>query len=508
MSSHALVYSPDELAAALPPLIEAPVSVETPPFANSPSITMLTADELGLAQHSKLRRAIEHPTGRDRSANGIAVASMMLDAEFSDDQVAGVLLNPANSVSAHYLSQRDPERDARRAIDWVRAARSRKAQMVESKQVVPQLAAPKPATLLPFEWAGETKPVLEDLWLIHNWLPKSGIAMVYGHPGSGKSFLMLDMASHIARSAAWGGRTVEGGLVIYLAAEGQRGFRNRLFAMQQSGEIAPDAPFAFIPMPIDLHAIEGDIDSLIHTIEHVVKAAGVPLALLVIDTLSKTVGAGKENTDDMVAYINNCQRIASMFDCLTAVVHHRPKDSASVDIRGHSSLRGNIDAAILVERGKATSLKQKDGEDNVTIRFKLKPVVIGEDRHGNAVTTCLTEITDRADLSATNSHEFDERKGQLRGHNLRALQAVEEVIEAFGEEPPTNIPPDTIDRSRTAMAALAGQVEDRLVREFLALVEGDEDKKASSARRTAHRCLSNLKKQGILGTCGNWVWVN
>src|SRR5690606_40937912 len=95
--------------------------------------------------------------------------------------------------------------------------------------------------------------------------------------------------------------------------------------------------------------------------------------------------------------IANCQRIASAFNCLTLIVHHRPKDSESRDLRGHSSLRGGLDVAILDEGGEiktATTVKQKDGEDNQQVRFKLDRVVLGQDMRGNEVSTCTVRITD------------------------------------------------------------------------------------------------------------------
>lgn len=501
-------HLPEEIRAAFPRTAQVVPETQAVPFIAMSEPPLITPNDLGLPPLSELRSAIEYPPGRDRSGDGLAAARLMAKAGMANEQILGILLNPANAVSAHFIEQRDPRRAAIRAINFVRAKGCGELAMTKSEQLLPQVAAPKPCKLLPFEWAGDAKAILDDLWLIHNWLPKSGTAVVYGHPGAGKSFFMASVAACVARGAPWGGRTVEGGLVIYLVAEGQRAFRNRLFAMQQAGEIAPDAPFALIPTPIDLHAMEGDVDNLIQTIEHLVEVRGVPLALLVIDTLSKTVGAGKENTDDMVAYINNCQRIASTFDCLTAIVHHRPKDSNSLDIRGHSSIRGNIDTAILVEPGKAISLKQKDGEDNIVVRFKLNKVVIGEDRHGNEVTTCLTQIIGDAELTTKPKHHLDESKSRLRGHKRDALRFIEEVVASVGESPPIEIPPDAIDRTRTLAAATIGQIEDRLVGEFLALVSGGEDKKTASAARTSRRCIADLKNAGLLGTWEGWVWVN
>ncbi|CAB4120809.1 AAA domain containing protein [uncultured Caudovirales phage] len=371
---------------------------------------------------------------------------------------------------------------------------------------------------LPFEWAGQTSPVLDGLWLIDDWLPKSGIAAVYGHPGSGKSFLVLDMAAHVAAGQPWAGRHTEQGLVVYVVAEGQTGFRNRLFAMQRDGKIAPDAPFVFIPTPIDMQAPDGDLAALMETIYHVAEQARVPIAMLIIDTLSKTFGAGKENTDDMAGYVANCQRVSSAFDCLTVVVHHRPKDSESRDLRGHSSLRGGIETTILVESGDiktATTLKQKDGEDNVVVRFKLDRVVIGEDKRGKEISTCLTSIVE-GHVDAPAMHPKDARKRRLTGHKRMALKVIEEVIDRDGRDPPAGIPAASIDRYRTWKAVSATLVRDRLQQEFLALSDngGSDpsdkggDKTSDNARRNMFRVLKDLKAAEILGSYGEWFWIN
>jgi len=364
--------------------------------------------------------------------------------------------------------------------------------------------------LLPYEWVGDVEPVIDGFWLIEDWLPKTGIAAIYGHPGSGKSFLALHMAAHVAQGATWHDRHVEQGLVVYVVAEGQTGFKNRIVAMRASGELSADAPFVLIPTPIDLQSVEGDAGALAATIRKVVGGTGMKLGMVVVDTLSKTFGAGKENTDDMVSYVNNCQRIASEFDCLTVVVHHRPKESESRDLRGHSSLRGNIDTAILVEAGDiktATTLKQKDGEDNQRIRFSLERVIIGTDKRGKEISTCLTRLVD-GESPSTGMPLIERKKRDLKGVKRAALAAIEEVIAKHGSEPPADIPADAIDRYKTWHAVQAGQVADRLKDEFFALGDGAPDKKSDTAGRTARRAMKDLKEAGILGTWKDWVWVN
>lgn len=374
---------------------------------------------------------------------------------------------------------------------------------------VPDMAKPSTGPL-PFEWAGQTAAVIDGLWLIEDWLPKSGIGAIYGHPGSGKSFFALDMAAHIAAGQPWAGRHVEQGLVVYVVAEGQTGFRNRLFAMQRAGKIAPDAPFVFIPCPIDMQAPDGDLGALMETIHQVVEQSQTPMAMLVIDTLSKTFGAGKENTDDMAGYIANCQRVSSAFDCFTAVVHHRPKDSESRDLRGHSSLRGGIETAILVEAGDiktATTIKQKDGEDNMVVRFKLERVVIGEDKRGKEVSTCLTEIVD-GEVPMQFVDARDARKNRLTGHKCTAMRAIDNLVARSGVEPPAAIPGEMIDRYRTWKAVPAEMVSEWLKNEFYALEDGDEAKRRDNARRNANRALKDLKSAMVIGSWEDWIWVN
>lgn len=366
------------------------------------------------------------------------------------------------------------------------------------------------SNLLPYEWIGSIEPVLDGMWLIDDWLPKSGIAALFGHPGSGKTFLALSMAAHVANGQDWAGRAVQQGLVIYLVAEGQRGFKNRVSAMKADGILSKVSPFVSIPVPIDLQDPTGDIEKLIGTIGQIIEESSQQPALLVLDTLSKTFGAGKENTDDMVSYLNNCQRIASEFDCLTLIVHHRPKDSESRDPRGHSSLRGNIDTAILVEGGEvksATTVKQKDGEDNQRVRFELERFALGENKRGDEISTCLVRLSDvpvsRADLPL-----IERQKMRLKGHQKTALRAIEVMIAKQGKIAPDEIPKDMIDRWKTSHAIEAGQVADRLEQEFVALVDSNSDKKTDSAKRTVRRVLTSLKSAGILGSWGDWLWLN
>lgn len=79
-------------------------------------IELINANDLQLGPDEYLRRLIEDPKNPDRSSNVFAFVCEALKARLTHGQIAGVLLNPENAVSAHCLDQPDQERTVIRAI--------------------------------------------------------------------------------------------------------------------------------------------------------------------------------------------------------------------------------------------------------------------------------------------------------------------------------------------------------------------------------------------------------
>jgi AAA domain len=364
--------------------------------------------------------------------------------------------------------------------------------------------------LLPFEWAGDVKPVLEDFWLVDGLLPRDGPATLIGKPGAAKTFLAASLAAHVADGKDWAGRKVFGGLVVYVAAEGQRGFRNRLVALRNEGQLSPAAPFAFVPATIDMQSPKGDVARLNATIRELTARAGKSPALIVLDTLSKTFGAGQENTDDMAAYVANCERVSQEFGCLVLILHHPGKSGDARGERGHSSLRGGVVTAIHIEARDdglrtATVMKQKDGEEGTTIPFRLLPVTVGTDPSDRDVTTCIVEFLDASDAGV--SFDASRNVQRLTGQKRIAFDLINAELVRAGQYPPADIPGDILDPLKVTRVIGAGQVADKLKSEFLATASGAPDKQADTAARTARRAISDLKAAHILATWEDWLWL-
>ena len=357
---------------------------------------------------------------------------------------------------------------------------------------------------LPVEWFADIQPQLEGMWLIKRLLPAQGLALIYGHPGCGKSFFALDVALHVSLGWDWCSRRVKQGLVVYVGAEGGAGLRNRVAAFRHHHDLKGPIPFALIPTPIDMQDPNADTRRLAETVRMTAKQSGAEPALVIIDTLSKTFGGGKENPDDMATYIANCQRIASEFDCLVMPVHHRPKDAESIEPRGHGSLKGGVDTVILIEAGKtkcAEVTKQKDGEIGDKFLFNLGVVELGNDEDGEAVTSCVVEHTE------TNLHPivspFAQAVGKLSIGNRLIYDQLGELIEAAGVPVPADIPDGEINRNWVRRVASLDAWRDKSI--SAAGTEAGHGR--DTGKRAFNRALPALRKAGIVRVWDDWAWI-
>jgi len=351
--------------------------------------------------------------------------------------------------------------------------------------------------LLPFEWFDEIDAQLEANWLVEELIPSQGLCLVYGHPGCGKSFFALDMAMHIAQGAPWRERDVVQGLVIYVGAEGQRGLRQRVSAFKKHHDIK-ELPFGLIPVEVNLLSEQGDLSRVVATIESVTARYGLPVAMIVIDTLSRTFGGGDEIGSDMVSYINNVGRLQHQFNCSTMVIHHRPKDSANETPRGHGSLWGACDTIILVEdKGgpkQAKVTKQKDAEPAAPVVFELRVVDLGEDEKGRTVTSCVV-------VGSNSKIAPDNRPDKLSDGQKVAFEQLCQTLAATGSQGGHNVPQNSLPHGFETRVC---RVSEWMSRTGAALY--DPDITPDSLAKNLRRYRNRLQTLGIIGVYEDFVW--
>jgi hypothetical protein len=232
-------------------------------------------------------------------------------------------------------------------------------------------------------------------WIIKNVIPQGEVAMLFGESGSGKTFVALDFAIAISTGEPWRGMLTKKGRVVYVAAEGAGGFRNRLVAYAQHHQIPLDSiPIGIVAGAPNLLE-KADALDLAKSIVH---SGGADV--IFIDTLAQTTpGANENSSEGMGKALEHCKGLHRATKALVILMHHSGKDSTK-GARGWSGIRAAVDAELEVVRDnddRAINItKQKDGEDGQQFGFRLNPIVIGFDEDAEEITSCVMEHTDVA----------------------------------------------------------------------------------------------------------------
>lgn len=270
---------------------------------------------------------------------------------------------------------------------------------------------------LPFFWFSEAEPDLTANDFVEGMLTNGAMSVVYGPSNCGKTFFVLDMALHVAWGRSWREREIDKGAVVYLSLEGAQGVRNRISAFRKHHGI-DDLPFIAMPKPVNLLDDKADVAAVIQLVEHVGHKTGLDVRLVIVDTLSRAMAGGNENSpEDMTALIGNCDRVRDATGAHLCIVHHSGKDEAK-GARGHSSLRAATDTEIEIKRdpnltrSSVRVVKQRDLEAAEPFAFTLKPVALGTNRRGKDVTSCVVlEAEDTIEL-ARSDHDLSPKEAE------------------------------------------------------------------------------------------------
>jgi hypothetical protein len=269
-------------------------------------------------------------------------------------------------------------------------------------------------------------------YVVKGLLGSASLAVIWGAPKSGKSFVALDLALHIAAGRPWRGHRVRQGVVIYVAAEAGGSMRTRVAAAKAKfGH--DDLPFVVVPAAVNLLAGE-DFEELVATLRRIEAERGKIVAIFV-DTLSRTAPGANENApEDMTAYVGSLDRLRQTFTATIVVVHHSGKDREK-GMRGHSALLAAVDTGIEVADRTITFAIQRDQPGGESFAFELEVVELGEDDEGDPIRSCI--VAEREAPSPKSKHDT---QPSPRGPNQRiAFDALVALLSEGGsiEKPPS-----------------------------------------------------------------------
>jgi hypothetical protein len=360
-----------------------------------------------------------------RSEKFFHVVGWLKDVGYSVDEIERLLSAFPNGIAAKYRGRlRSQIEDC-----YCKAENKNEPKVQVSQQTV------RPPTI-ELHWHGEADPDEDREWLIEDLIPKEGKGLASGQFATGKTFIGLDLGASVMMGEPFAGRRVaRRGGVLFIAPEGASEIRIRLkgivehklrpvaLAQSLTGTRMIDLerlPFAWItecPPLVD--------NDTLSTLSHVAREAaarmeaqfGVPLALIVIDTVAASSGVTDENAaaenHRVMAALEGLSKETGAF---VLGVDHFGK-AVETGTRGSSAKEAAADVilAMLGERAPNGTVsntrmavrKLRGGATGAETRYSLQPVSLGENQHGQLITTCVVswDLTGEARADAAPKRE-------------------------------------------------------------------------------------------------------
>jgi hypothetical protein len=338
------------------------------------------------------------------------------------DHVAAKLAPVAREVRVVALPDQPEKADV---SDWLDRGGS-KDDLIALCRAAPKCEARKFAGL-PLRAHGE-RPLAATRWLIRNRLPETGVALLSGQWGTGKTFTALDIAGCVMHGIEFSGeRVLRRGGVLYVAAEGASEIALRLAGLAETkllgdrqaqfslggngvGARAAHLPFLWTETCPPLMA-GGTLNLLAATAADAAarlkEKFDVPLSMIAVDTLAAAAGFQDENDNaEAQRAMNVLHNLSRRTGALVLAIDHFGKEAAT-GTRGASAKEASADVVLALlgqreESGKIAKTrlvtrKVRGGPSGQEFPFRLRIVDLGPDESGSPITTCVVDWTSSLD---------------------------------------------------------------------------------------------------------------
>ena len=263
-------------------------------------------------------------------------------------------------------------------------------------------------------------------WLIQGLLEVNSLAMLFGDPKSGKSFLAMDWACRIATGTAFHSRRVKQAPVVYIAGEGHNGVARRLNAWEVHNQVTLEGqPLAVSTAAASLCDSAG-AQEVVTEVDKIAERHGNSPGLLVIDTVARNLGPGDENSNaDMSQLVDVADDIRRRHQAAVLFVHHMGHANKTRG-RGGSALSAALDSEYRVDKDRdgivrMEIMNMKEAAEADPMAFMMTPVALAvKDDEGKRVTSAVLQPV-----------AYRKRSSQGRGaqgkRQKAALQALDRI---------------------------------------------------------------------------------
>jgi AAA domain len=351
----------------------------------------------------------------------------------------------------------------------------------------------------------KNQPVVKE-YIVRGLLNAGEITEFVAKPGTAKSVLLADIGCHIAARMDWHGRKVKQGLVVFFAAERQALTERRIAAWAIKHKIE-DIPFVVVGGPLNLTSNLGDANFLANTIAELSAEYDLPCSLVIIDTVTRTFGAGDQHQSrDMQRYIQSVDLLNRATTAHIALIHHstwsEDRGKGAIDLDGAIdgsfgvTVKGTGPSKVFTLSGTGANDSSDEGP---LMSFTLESVEVGTDTDGNPI---FAPVVVHADVVP----DFDVTK--MKGSAAKALDSLERAIEAHGLCPPDGsigFPDGVVTASRDQWREQ--YIADARAKEAQAKepkVKATDDTLGRAFRRAAEELVD---KSELVKTAGERCWI-
>ncbi len=256
-------------------------------------------------------------------------------------------------------------------------------------------------------------------WLIEDFVAEKNTTVIYGMWGTGKSFVVLDMALTASVGGEWlGGRKISRPLrTLFVVAEGASWWGARIEAYERYKGPVNEDNLLWIPEPVALFDPSGRGSTPDGVVELEEIIADFNPDILVFDTWVRCTGAfgmDENSAGDTARVMRELDRMREQYGLSVVIVHHPKKDGGA---RGSGNLLASVERVIKVDAAESAArykIKIEDEKGNHTTPFeefylKFESVAIDVDHEGEAITSAVVvpttheSITERPTGGPTNA---------------------------------------------------------------------------------------------------------